>query len=268
MLKLNFEKSIFIPTGWPGLDAELNGGLLSKTVTAVLAKPGMGTSAFAMNICLNAAAQGHRCLLFTHDGVDLCFAKMLASISLASIHTALRLHSDADVVSDEILTALEDLSKLDIKLRDIPSTVVELENVISEFAYVDNSGRGKSTVIVVDGLDDFDCSPTSLCNCLKKCADSCNAAVVLTAHGWRDSADVKNAMERCDAVLSIVQDEDEGATELSIHKCRYSGPFYYGGHTVQLVFLPHNAKFYELSDVYEVSLAEASSRFSRDEKVE
>ena len=54
MLKLNFEKSIFIPTGWPGLDAELNGGLLSKTVTAVLAKPGMGTSAFAMNICLNA----------------------------------------------------------------------------------------------------------------------------------------------------------------------------------------------------------------------
>ena len=35
MLKLNFEKSIFIPTGWPGLDAELNGGLLSKTVTAV-----------------------------------------------------------------------------------------------------------------------------------------------------------------------------------------------------------------------------------------
>lgn len=162
----------------------------------------------------------------------------------------------------------QNLSKLDIKLRDIPSTVVELENVISEFAYVDNSGRGKSTVIVVDGLDDFDCSPTSLCNCLKKCADSCNAAVVLTAHGWRDSADVKNAMERCDAVLSIVQDEDECATELSIHKCRYSGPFYYGGHTVQLVFLPRNAKFYELSDVYEVSLAEASSRFSRDEKVE
>lgn len=111
MLKLNFEKSIFIPTGWPGLDAELNGGLLSKTVTAVLAKPGMGTSAFAMNICLNAAAHGHRCLLFTHDGVDLCFAKMLASESLASIHTALRLHSNADVVSDEILTALEDLSK-------------------------------------------------------------------------------------------------------------------------------------------------------------
>lgn len=220
MLKLNFEKSIFIPTGWPGLDAELNGGLLSKTVTAVLAKPGMGTSAFAMNICLNAAAQDHRCLLFTHDGVDLCFAKMLASESLASIHTALRLHSNADVVSDEILTALEDLSKVDIKLRDIPSTVVELENVISEFAYVDNSGRGKSTVIVVDGLDDFDCSPTSLCNCLKKCADSCNAAVVLTAHGWHDSADVKNAMERCDAVLSIAQDEDEAATELSIHKCR------------------------------------------------
>lgn len=170
---------------------------------------------------------------------------------MGKIHTALRLHSDADVVSDEILTALEDLSKLDIKLRDIPSTVVELENVISEFAYVDNSGRGKSTVIVVDGLDDFDCSPTSLCNCLKKCADSCNAAVVLTAHGWRDSADVKNAMERCDAVLSIVQDEDECATELSIHKCRYSGPFYYGGHTVQLVFLPRNAKFYELSDVYQ-----------------
>lgn len=255
MLKLNFEKSIFIPTGWPGLDAELNGGLLSKTVTAVLAKPGMGTSAFAMNICLNAAAQGHRCLLFTHDGVDLCFAKMLASESLASIHTALRLHSNADVVSDEILTALEDLSKFDIKLRDIPSTVVELENVISEFAYVDNSGRGKSTVIVVDGLDDFDCSPTSLCNCLKKCADSCNAAVVLTAHGWHDSADVKNVMERCDAVLSIAQDEDEAATELSIHKCRYSGPFYYGGHTVRLVFLPRNAKFFELdmSDEHEVS---------------
>lgn len=50
MLKLNFEKSIFIPTGWPGLDAELNGGLLSKTVTAVLAKPGMGTSAFAIPV--------------------------------------------------------------------------------------------------------------------------------------------------------------------------------------------------------------------------
>ncbi len=172
-------------------------------------------------------------------------------------------------MSDEILTALEDLSKLDIKLRDIPSTVVELENVISEFAYVDNSGRGKSTVIVVDGLDDFDCSPTSLYNCLKKCADSCNAAVVLTAHGWRDSANVKTAMERCDAVLSIAQDEDDGtAVELSIHKCRYGGPFYYGGHTVQLVFLPRNAKFYEVSDVYEVSLAEVSSRFSRDEKVE
>lgn len=258
MLKLNFEKSIFIPTGWPSLDAELNGGLLSKTVTAVLAKPGMGTSAFAMNICLNAAEQGHRCLLFTHDGVDLCFAKMLASTAASpyvSIHTVLRLRTDADASSEEILTALEDLSKLDIKLRDIPSTVVELENVISEFAYVDNSGCGKSTVIVVDGLDDFDCSPTSLYNCLKKCADSCNAAVVLTAHDWHDGADVKTAMERCDAVLSIAQDEDEGAAELSIHKCRYSGPYYYGGHAVQLVFLPRSARFYELdmSDEHEVS---------------
>lgn len=255
MLKLNFEKSIFIPTGWPGLDAELNGGLLSKTVTAVLAKPGMGTSAFAMNICLNAAEQGHRCLLFTHDGLNLCFAKMLASTSLASIQTALRVHSDADVVSDEILIALEDLSKLDIKLRDIPSTVVDLEDDIKEFAYVDDSERGKSTVIVVDGLDDFDCSPTSLYNCLKKCADSCNAAVVATAHGCRDSADVKTAMERCDAVLSIAQDEDEGTAELSIHKCRYSGPYHYGGHTVQLMFLPRNAKFFELdmSDEHEVS---------------
>lgn len=182
---------------------------------------------------------------------------MLAATAIpdVSIRTALQLWSDTGVVSKEILTALEDLSKLDIKLRDIPSTVVELENVISEFAYVDNSGRGKSTVIVVDGLDDFDCSPTSLCNCLKKCADSCNAAVVLTAHGWHDSADVKNAMERCDTVLSIAQDEDEAATELSIHKCRYSGPFYYGGHTVRLVFLPRNAKFYELdmSDEHEVS---------------
>lgn len=110
-------------------------------------------------------------------------------------------------------------------------------------------------MIVVDGLDDFDCSPTSLCNCLKKCADSCNAAVVLTAHGWHDSADVKNVMERCDAVLSVAQDENEAATELSIHKCRYSGPFYYGGHTVRLVFLPRNAKFFELdmSDEHEVS---------------
>lgn len=86
MLKLNFEKSIFIPTGWPGLDAELNGGLLSKTVTAVLAKPGMGTSAFAMNICLNAAAQGHRCLLFTHDGVDLVLCED-ACVNISRLHS-------------------------------------------------------------------------------------------------------------------------------------------------------------------------------------
>lgn len=33
----------FLSTGWPHLDADLNGGLLSKTLTAIVAKPGMGT---------------------------------------------------------------------------------------------------------------------------------------------------------------------------------------------------------------------------------
>ena len=48
-----------IPTGYRGLDRLLN-GLRKQQLVVLAARPRMGKSALAMNICLNLAQQGHR----------------------------------------------------------------------------------------------------------------------------------------------------------------------------------------------------------------
>lgn len=104
-----------VPTGWPSLDAGLNGGLLSKTLTAIAAKSGTGTSALVMNLCLNAAAAGHRCLLLTHDARELCLVKMLAATAVsphASINDVLHQIGTGDM-SEEVSAAAEVLAGLD-----------------------------------------------------------------------------------------------------------------------------------------------------------
>lgn len=212
----------FLSTGWPHLDADLNGGLLSKTLTAIVAKPGMGTSTLVMNLCLHAAAAGHRCLLLTHDVRELCMAKMIASLNAPS----------------------------DTPFFD------EMKNAIKEFAGGSAPEQNKPFVIVFGGLDDAGECPHFILNRLKDYANFYNAAAVVTAHVNKNSDDrylmysyeMSNVMNCCDTVLLFEEDTTCYAMDnLSILKCRYSSAC--GRQSgAKMTLLPACARVYEIVD--------------------
>lgn len=54
-----------IPTGWPDLDALLNGGLSRGRLYVVAARPSMGKTAVAVNMAVHVAARGHGVVVYS-----------------------------------------------------------------------------------------------------------------------------------------------------------------------------------------------------------
>ena len=180
-------EQIFIPTGWPSLDASMNGGLLRGTLTALAARPGTGTSVLVINLCINFAACGHPCLFLTHDGERLCVAKMLAAVSSTFISIDDALHQiETGNIDETLSTAADELDKLNIGIKNITPFIDEQLGVIEKFAR-DNSRCSKPLVIVIDGIDDFN---GYTLNRLKDCASVYDAVVVVTVHNFLDRDDL------------------------------------------------------------------------------
>ena len=113
-----------VSTGFKGLDKYLL-GLRPGQMMVVGARPGVGKTAFALNLALNAAAKGTSVAFFSLEMSKTEIAQRLlaseaTSISLQNIRSG-RIPNDAWA---DVIGATGRLSRLDIQIDDTPGTTV------------------------------------------------------------------------------------------------------------------------------------------------
>lgn len=117
------KQSFGVNTGYPGIDSRLL-GLRPGQMIVVGARPGVGKTSFALNLCVNAAADGASVAFFSLEMSKIEIAQRLlsaqAKIGLMDIRSA----NIRDNQWPQILEATQDLSKLDIMIDDTPGTTV------------------------------------------------------------------------------------------------------------------------------------------------
>lgn len=115
--------TIGINTGFPRLDRSLL-GLRAGQMVVIGARPGVGKTSFALNVAVNAAAQGASVAFFSLEMSSVEVGQRLLSsrsrIDLSTIRSA-RIRENQ---WHELLTACNDLSSLDVRVDDTPGTTV------------------------------------------------------------------------------------------------------------------------------------------------
>ena len=122
-LALNPEGMIGVATGYPGIDHHLQ-GLRPGQMVVVGARPGVGKTSFALNLAINAAANGAAVALFSLEMSKVEIAQRLLSSQAQVPLTAIR---GARIQQDQwkvLFEATEQLATLDIVIDDTPGTTV------------------------------------------------------------------------------------------------------------------------------------------------
>lgn len=103
-----------IPTGFPSMDALLDGGLRKKSLNLVIARQEVGKSAVAIQMAVSAVTAGHSCLFVSLEmDADECVVRALSS------HMDLPVHIVEDMLKSEtpppaLLQANADLRNLTV----------------------------------------------------------------------------------------------------------------------------------------------------------
>ena len=124
-------KDKFVSTGYSDLDSMLNGGLYSKQLAILGARPSIGKTTLGQNIILNATKSGNKCLFISLEvdkrNVTLKFLSNVASIPAWKISR--NMISDSDRASLEL--AKERLKDMMIYTNDSSNMRArDIENVI------------------------------------------------------------------------------------------------------------------------------------------
>ncbi|MGA6096847.1 RAD55 family ATPase [Stutzerimonas marianensis] len=197
-----------VPTGVPGLDAVLEGGLLPRAVYIVQGGPGEGKTILANQICYSWAARGERSLYVT---------------LLAETHHRLLRHLQNMAFMDNrhAGTSVTYESAFDILRTD------GLEGVLR---YLSRNGkRQQASLIVIDGLFALEENAHSerafreFINDLSVYADVVGCTILLLTNSKRDSGSPEFTM--VDGWLQLGSEEDHSRTYryLQVRKFRGSG---------------------------------------------
>lgn len=142
---------IGVPTGFKDLD-DVTTGLRAGTLNILAARPGVGKSALALNIALNAARQGVRVIFFSLEmSADDLYQRVLATASHVPLSNmrkgTLEQHIDA------IAQAWNELNELPIVIDDTTDvTIDDLRTRVRRFV-VDKTHGGLSKSALTHGYD-------------------------------------------------------------------------------------------------------------------
>ena len=113
-----------IDTGYPGIDSLLL-GMRAGQMIVIGARPGVGKTAFALNLVLNAARAGASVAFFSLEMSKIEIAQRMLAIQQSQVKLgeirAARITADK---WDPLLKATEALSQLDIMIDDTPGTTM------------------------------------------------------------------------------------------------------------------------------------------------
>jgi circadian clock protein KaiC len=201
-----------VPTGVPGLDAVLKGGLLPRAVYIVQGGPGEGKTILANQICYSWAARGERSLYVT---------------LLAETHHRLLRHLQNMAFMDNrhAGTSVVYESAFDILRSD------GLEGVLR---YLTRNGkRQEATLIVIDGLFALEENAASerafreFINDLSVYADMVDCTILLLTNSKRDSGSPEFTM--VDGWLHLGSDEDRFRTYRYLQVRKFRGSDFISG---------------------------------------
>lgn len=123
------EARTFISTGFASLDKQLSGGLVMGGLITIAARPGTGKSTVALAIGDKIAAHGGKVLYISLEMplVQLwsCRLASKSGISRSRIYDGMRGQDDKSWA--RLSNAFDELSKLQFYIRDVPSTIEDIE---------------------------------------------------------------------------------------------------------------------------------------------
>jgi len=201
-----------VPTGVPGLDAVLKGGLLPRAVYIVQGGPGQGKTILANQICYSWAARGERSLYVT---------------LLAETHHRLLRHLQNMAFMDNQYagTSVVYESAFDILRTD------GLEGILR---YLTRNGkRQQASLIVIDGLFALEENAEServfreFINDLSIYADVVGCTILLLTNSKRDSGCPEFTM--VDGWLHLGSDEDQFRTFRYLQVRKFRGSDFISG---------------------------------------
>lgn len=116
-------KLLGVKTGYRGIDRQLL-GLRPGQMIVIGARPGVGKTSFALNLAVNAAADGTSVALFSLEMSKAEIAQRLLAAQARIKLTDIRAGNIRDNQWEQVLQATQDLSQLDIMIDDTPGTTI------------------------------------------------------------------------------------------------------------------------------------------------
>lgn len=115
--------TVGVPTGIPAVDKG-TGGLHKSNLIVIGARPGMGKTAVALSMSVNAARKGHKCGLISTEmsavEVGMRLVSLVANVSATSMRDA----SIDPAGYSKIMMKAEELKTLPIRILDKPSCTI------------------------------------------------------------------------------------------------------------------------------------------------
>lgn len=119
----------FLPTGFPSLDAQLAGGLAAGGLITIAARPGVGKTTAALAIAENVAASGGKVLYISLEMTTAqlwsCRVASASGLNRSKVYAGQIGESERDW--QRLIAAFESLSARPFFIRDVPSTVEDIE---------------------------------------------------------------------------------------------------------------------------------------------
>ena len=135
-----------VKTGFDKLDWFLCGGLADGELAYLGARPGVGKTAMALQICAHAAKDGCRCLVVSREMSAISMGRRMVSQGGRIDASVLRRMTGREATKDKVIETLDRLSRLPIWITDEASTLEEIAGAM------ENMGPGGADFLVVDHL--------------------------------------------------------------------------------------------------------------------
>jgi replicative DNA helicase len=230
-LQEHYGNVLGVPTGYRDLD-KLFGGLQKTDLILLAGRPGMGKTAFALCMTLNAALAGKRVAFFSLEMSKKLLMRRLASMRSKIDMQRLRMGWLDDEQWEGIMAAVTDLSRLPIWICDVAGNPVssmrhQLRQLISthfdgapvDLVVVDylgliepdeDAGRYQQMVHQIDAIcrglkglaREFDVPVLALCQLSRKCEERANKRPLIS--DLRDSGALE---QHADAIMFIYRDD-------------------------------------------------------------
>jgi replicative DNA helicase len=228
-------------TGYYDLD-KITAGFHSEELTLIAARPGVGKTAFALQILIRLAEKGNHCLFVSREMSNIQIVKrILASVSDVDGHKMRLCKSLEDKEWQKIVIAQSKIETLPIEINDRLSTVQEIRAYCRELK-TDN----RLDILILDYLQ--------LCKSIKK-----------TENRRQEIEDISRQLKEMSLefgipviALSQLSRESGKADEPELHHLRESGSLEQDADNVIFLHIPKDTN--EQSDMFEIKVIVSKQR--------